>query len=88
MQDVPDDENDSAIGSTIVSLGRLGHALESEVITEGVETREQLNFLRERGCDQAQGYYFSPPVPADEFVVLSESEEPLPGFESELAADK
>ena len=59
----------------------LTHALDLEVITEGVETREQLDFLRERGCDQAQGYYFSPPVTADEFAGLLKSEKSLPSFE-------
>ncbi|MBR2804169.1 MAG: EAL domain-containing protein, partial [Eggerthellaceae bacterium] len=37
------------------------------VIAEGVETEEQLNALRDMGCDRVQGYYFSPPVPAGEF---------------------
>ena len=73
--DIPDDEND-AIVSTIVSLG---HALDLEIIAEGVETREQLNFLRERGCDQAQGYYLSPPAPADgEQIMPHETRKPAP----------
>ncbi|MNL81048.1 Oxygen sensor protein DosP [compost metagenome] len=38
-----------------------------KVVAEGVETLEQLEFLRERGCDGYQGYYFSRPVPAAEF---------------------
>jgi EAL domain-containing protein (putative c-di-GMP-specific phosphodiesterase class I) len=38
----------------------LGHSLKLKVIAEGVETREQLNFLRDHDCDQMQGYYFSP----------------------------
>jgi diguanylate cyclase (GGDEF)-like protein len=79
VQDVPEDENDAAIVSTIVALS---HALNLEVVAEGVETREQLDFLRERGCDRVQGYYFSPPVTADEFVQLLKSEDPLPGFEN------
>jgi EAL domain-containing protein (putative c-di-GMP-specific phosphodiesterase class I) len=37
------------------------------VIAEGVETKEQLEFLTEIGCDMFQGYYFSKPVPVDEF---------------------
>ena len=43
----------------------LGHNLELQVIAEGVETREQLVFLRDHDCDQMQGYYFSPPVAQD-----------------------
>jgi EAL domain-containing protein (putative c-di-GMP-specific phosphodiesterase class I) len=40
----------------------LGHNLKMQVIAEGVETPEQLAFLRDHDCDQMQGYYFSPPV--------------------------
>jgi len=41
--------------------------LHLKVIAEGVETAEQLTFLRGLGCDQYQGFHCSPPVPADEF---------------------
>ncbi|MBZ0142648.1 MAG: EAL domain-containing protein, partial [Rhodocyclaceae bacterium] len=40
------------------------------VIAEGVEAREQLDALRRMGCQEIQGFYFSPPVPADEFPAL------------------
>jgi len=43
----------------------LGHNLKLEVIAEGVETREQLTFLRDHDCDQMQGWYFSPALPPD-----------------------
>jgi EAL domain-containing protein (putative c-di-GMP-specific phosphodiesterase class I) len=43
----------------------LGHNLKLQVIAEGVETREQLTFLRDHDCDQMQGYYFSPPLGQD-----------------------
>jgi EAL domain-containing protein (putative c-di-GMP-specific phosphodiesterase class I) len=42
----------------------MGRALDMTVVAEGVETREQLDNLRELGCDLAQGYYFARPVPA------------------------
>jgi EAL domain-containing protein (putative c-di-GMP-specific phosphodiesterase class I)/CheY-like chemotaxis protein len=46
----------------------IGHELGMKVIAEGVETREQLEFLRKSGCDSAQGYFFSRPLPAPEMV--------------------
>jgi diguanylate cyclase (GGDEF)-like protein len=48
----------------------LGHSLGLGVIGEGVETPEQLEILRSLGCEEAQGYYFSPPRPADELLEL------------------
>ena len=39
----------------------IGHELGMTVLAEGVETREQLEFLRQKGCDHAQGYFFSRP---------------------------
>jgi EAL domain-containing protein (putative c-di-GMP-specific phosphodiesterase class I) len=47
---------------------RLGQALGVKVIAEGVENERQLDFLRRRRCNEAQGYLFSKPVPADEFA--------------------
>ncbi|HZY66283.1 MAG TPA: EAL domain-containing protein, partial [Rubrobacteraceae bacterium] len=78
VQDVHDAENTAAIVSTII---RLGHDLGLDIVAEGAELEEQLDFLRESGCDQAQGYYFSAPVPADDFTRLLKSEKSLPGFE-------
>jgi EAL domain-containing protein (putative c-di-GMP-specific phosphodiesterase class I) len=58
---IPEDGNDCAIASTIISIGQqLGH----RVIAEGVETAEQLEFLRGAGCDEVQGYLFSRPLAA------------------------
>ena len=48
----------------------LAHSLRLRVVAEGVETAEQLEFLRELGCDQYQGFYCSPAVPPDDFVAL------------------
>jgi EAL domain-containing protein (putative c-di-GMP-specific phosphodiesterase class I) len=52
----------------------VASSLRLEVVAEGVETPEQAVFLGERGCDELQGYLFSPPIPADEFVRLLEQE--------------
>jgi diguanylate cyclase (GGDEF)-like protein/PAS domain S-box-containing protein len=61
---IPDDANDCAIASTIISIGRQ---LKLRVIAEGVETLEQLEFLRKSGCDEVQGYLYAAPLPAYEF---------------------
>ena len=61
---VPDDENDCAIAQAIVTMGKQ---LRQEIVAEGVETQAQMSFLRGLGCDQLQGYLFSPPIAADEF---------------------
>ena len=44
------------------------HALKKIVVAEGVETEEQIKYLREYGCDEVQGYYFSKPLLLDDFV--------------------
>lgn len=58
------DVKDAALVDTII---KMAHNLELNVIAEGVETLYQLEFLQQRQCDQAQGYYFSRPLPAEEF---------------------
>jgi len=59
--------DDASIVQAIVSLA---HGLRLKVVAEGVETLEQLKFLRSVGCDQYQGYHFSKPLPAAEFAEL------------------
>lgn len=70
VRDVVHDANDAAIVRGIVSLA---HGLGLRVIAEGVETREQLDFLRGLGCEEAQGYYFSRPLPPAEIEALLRS---------------
>jgi diguanylate cyclase (GGDEF)-like protein/PAS domain S-box-containing protein len=55
-------DRDRALVQAVISMG---HSLHLEVLAEGVETREQLAFLADQGCDEFQGYYFSPPVHPD-----------------------
>lgn len=64
---LPDDARDATIASAIVGLS---HGLGLATVAEGVETIEQLRFLEELGCEGAQGYLFSPPLPAVEFTAL------------------
>jgi len=64
IREVAVSPGDAEIVRAIVALA---HSLRLKVIAEGVETTEQLTFLRSLGCDQYQGFHCSPPVPADEF---------------------
>jgi len=59
--------NDAAIVKAIIAMA---HNLNLKVVAEGVEDEQQLNFLEEHQCDIIQGYFFSPPVPAEEFFDL------------------
>ena len=61
---IPTDASDCAIASTIISIAQQ---LNHKVIAEGVETVEQLAFLKHSGCDEVQGYLFSKPLPAGQF---------------------
>ena len=63
IKDVPADPDDVAITHAIIAMG---HSLRLEVVAEGVETPEQLEFLREHGCDYMQGYLIGKPMPAEE----------------------
>ncbi|WP_158540885.1 EAL domain-containing protein [Thiomonas sp. X19] len=67
IKDLPNDAEDIAITKAVLLLAR---ELGLRVVAEGVETAEQLEFLRSHGCDTYQGYFCSRPVPADEFAAL------------------
>jgi GGDEF domain-containing protein len=64
VRDIVNDADDAAIVDAIVAMA---HSLKLNVIAEGVETREQLDFLRQRNCQQVQGYYFARPLDALQF---------------------
>jgi diguanylate cyclase (GGDEF)-like protein/PAS domain S-box-containing protein len=70
VHEVTANSDDATIVSAIISIGK---SLKQRVIAEGVETREQLEFLQTQGCGEGQGYYFSRPVVAEQFTELLRS---------------
>jgi EAL domain-containing protein (putative c-di-GMP-specific phosphodiesterase class I) len=72
IKDIPADKDSTAIVTATIAMA---HSLQLEVVAVGVETEEQLEFLRERNCDVMQGYYFSPPVPFYDIIPLLQGEE-------------
>ncbi|MBU1978006.1 MAG: EAL domain-containing protein [Gammaproteobacteria bacterium] len=67
VRDILTDTNDASIVAAVIDMGRK---MGLKVIAEGVETEEQMTFLQSMQCDFMQGYYFSKPVPVDEFKAL------------------
>jgi len=67
VHEISSKSEDSVIVSAVISMG---NSLNKRVIAEGVETREQLDFLTAAGCEEAQGYYFNRPMVADQFASL------------------
>ncbi|MEO8003956.1 MAG: EAL domain-containing protein [Betaproteobacteria bacterium] len=73
VRDITTDSDDAAIVSAMIAMAKN---LQLEVIAEGVETRQQLEFLRAAGCNTYQGYYFSVPLPAKAFAELVRKQAP------------
>lgn len=71
IKNIINEDEESYIFKLIVELA---HSLDLKVIAEGVETKEQLSFLKKNGCDVGQGYYFSRPIPASEIEKMLEDE--------------
>ena len=75
VNDITHSSDDAAIVRAIISLA---HSLRLKVIAEGVETAQQLDFLRQHGCDQMQGYLYSRPLAAPAFEALLRQASTLP----------
>ncbi|MCP4118516.1 MAG: EAL domain-containing protein [Desulfobacteraceae bacterium] len=69
VREIPGSKDDMVIARTILSMAK---SLNMKTVAEGVETEAQLEFMQANHCDEIQGYYYSPPVPADRFQVLLE----------------
>ena len=67
IHNVPEKTEDKAIAEAIIAMGKT---LSLKVVTEGVETKEQMEFLRQLPCDEMQGFYFSKPLMPDKFANL------------------
>jgi EAL domain-containing protein (putative c-di-GMP-specific phosphodiesterase class I) len=67
VRDITSESCGGAIVEAVISMGK---SLKQRVIAEGIETQEQLDFLLAHHCDEGQGYFFSPPVIAEQFKKL------------------
>jgi EAL domain-containing protein (putative c-di-GMP-specific phosphodiesterase class I) len=70
VQDLSTDRSNAAIASTIIAMA---HSLDLHVIAEGVETVDQFQFLKQQGCDEMQGFLFSPAVTPESFEQMLSS---------------
>ncbi len=68
IMEVDKDADDKAIVTAIIAMS---HSLGLKIVAEGVETKPQLEFLNTLGCDQIQGFFFSKPLPKDEFPLFA-----------------
>ncbi len=75
IRDIGQDAQDEAIVSAIISMG---HSLGLSVVAEGVETQTHLAFLRSKGCDHIQGYFYSRPLGAADFEDFVRGEAEMP----------
>jgi EAL domain-containing protein (putative c-di-GMP-specific phosphodiesterase class I) len=75
VRDITSDAGDASIVRAVIAMGK---SLHMTVVAEGVETREQLLFLREHACPEGEGYYFSRPVLAEDFARMLASHCTLP----------
>ena len=67
IQNLTSDSSDSRDDAIAAAITTMARSMKMKVVTEGVETKEQMSFLNDHDRDQVQGYYFSKPLPVDEF---------------------
>jgi diguanylate cyclase (GGDEF)-like protein/PAS domain S-box-containing protein len=75
IRNIPLDAEDKAITEAIIAMGKT---LSLTVVAEGVETVEQMDFLKDHSCDEMQGYYFSKPIVPEQFAELLRKNVPSP----------
>ena len=80
IRNIPNNVEDNAITEAIIAMGKT---LSLTIVAEGVETIEQMNFLKEHSCDAMQGYYFSKPIVPEQFADLLRKHVPAPLRDSE-----
>jgi diguanylate cyclase (GGDEF)-like protein/PAS domain S-box-containing protein len=85
ISDVTTNPDDAAITRAVI---KMAHSLKLNVIAEGVETEEQLKFLQRHGCDEIQGFYFSPAVDEQTLQKLIDSGKKLPVLSEEMSGKK
>jgi diguanylate cyclase (GGDEF)-like protein/PAS domain S-box-containing protein len=85
VREVTSDPGSAAIAKTIIAMA---HNLNLRVIAEGIETKAQLSYLRDHGCDEMQGFYFSRPIPAAEIEQLLREEQGLNFSEIDSSCNK
>lgn len=80
VQDVTSNVDSAAVTEAIIALAK---SLRLEITAEGIETKAQLDYLKEKGCHEGQGFYFSRPVPADQIdPMLEQCSQPLEAIAS------
>jgi EAL domain-containing protein (putative c-di-GMP-specific phosphodiesterase class I) len=85
VQNLPFSNNEANIARHII---QMAHGLDLKVIAEGVENHDQLNFLREAGCDEIQGFLVSRPVPAEDITDILSGHKPLQIFSEKGSEQK
>jgi diguanylate cyclase (GGDEF)-like protein len=84
---LPGDQDDASIAQAVITMA---HALRLKVVAEGVENKAQLDFMSANECDEMQGFYFSRPLPAEDYLKLlvdHRASPPLPDSDAEPDAD-